>query len=465
VRAAAFIACVLAIAASDSGAQEGRVLISEVMADPTAVRDDRGEWIRLRNTTGEPVSLRGWQLASGGDRGVTIGSIVVRANGVVLIARDGRRAVNGGIAAAWGWGRGLTLGNGADWLALRDPRGATVDSVAWGTTRPGVSWSPHADAAASRSAPARRPAMRVAPRAATDSTVLIVRVLDVGQGDATLISNGGSTVLIDGGPGQERLGTLLDSLELNDTTIDVVVLSHQHADHYSGLRELFRSSRRITVRFFFENQDPSPNVGLRGLRDSILARAGRGELQYRDTDDPCGDGRALCTITMRGGAKLHLMRPLPTGDANDRSAVVKLVGPDSASFTMWLAGDGERAAIDWYRHAGYDRVPGMRVDILKANHHGSCNGVASSYLEATNPVAVTMSLDADNAYGHPHEQAMTTYRRHGAAWYRTDMNGTIELRTSATRGGGYSVSVVRGTKNERGRSERRSALAGCNPMP
>src|SRR5437660_11659002 len=78
---------------------------------------------------------------------------------------------------------------------------------------------------------------------APKSAPLVIRVLDVGQGDATLIENGGSRVLIDGGPDLKRFEALLDSLRLNNSTIDVVVLSHLHADHLIGLRALFESKR------------------------------------------------------------------------------------------------------------------------------------------------------------------------------------------------------------------------------
>jgi len=142
---------------------------------------------------------------------------------------------------------------------------------------------------------------------------LIVRVLDVGQGDATYIRNGSSRVIIDGGPNTATFGRYLDSLDLNNATIDVVILSHQHLDHYSGLRELFKTSRHIRVRYFFENKDPAPAVTLATLRDSILSRMDRDSLIYRDTDDPCSDGRRMCTITMTGGAKLHIMAPMPNG--------------------------------------------------------------------------------------------------------------------------------------------------------
>jgi competence protein ComEC len=292
---------------------------------------------------------------------------------------------------------------------------------------------------------------------------LVVRTLDVGQGDATYITNGGSRVMIDGGPDEARYGKLLDSLGVHDDTIDVVILTHAHLDHYSGLRELFRTRRHITVRYFFENQDPSPNVSLRQLRDSIASRVRAGSLVYRDANDPCGDGTPICTIELRGGARLHVMRPSPIhASANDRSVPVKLVGPDSASFTMWLAGDAERDAIAWFLgEAGYARAPGMHVNLLKADHHGSCNGVTAAYLSAISPDTVVVSAGAVNDYGHMHEQAKATYRDARVAWYRTDQNGTITIRSPGTPHSGYHIAVgARGVDRD-GPSDRRSSARVC----
>jgi competence protein ComEC len=292
---------------------------------------------------------------------------------------------------------------------------------------------------------------------------LIVRLLDVGQGDATYIRNGSSRVIIDGGPDPATFGRYLDSLDLNSSTIDVVILSHQHLDHYSGLRELFRTSRNIRVRYLFENKDPAPAVTLATLRDSILSRMDHDGLVYRDTDDPCSDGRLICTITMTGGAKLHIMAPLPNGDkANNRSTAVKVIGPDSASFTMWLAGDAERREISWFEAVGYGQNPGMRVNVLKANHHGSCNGVTPRYLALVRPQWMIASLGVRNAYGHMHEQTKITYWRAGVPWYRTDQNGTITIRSPGTPGGGFTIVPERGQANLNGPSDRGAQQAGCS---
>jgi competence protein ComEC len=295
---------------------------------------------------------------------------------------------------------------------------------------------------------------------------LIVRILDVGQGDAILIENGGSRVLIDGGPDERRMGALLDSLRLNDSTFDVVILSHQHADHLVGLRALFESRRHINVRYFFENQDPYTAANLRHLRDSVIARVDRRELIYRDTDDPCANGRPICTITLKGGAKLDIMSPYPSGrNPNDRSAAVKLVGPDSASFTMWLAGDAEHDAIDWFLNdAHYDAAPGMHVNVLKADHHGSCNGVTGAYLEALRPDVVVASVGAINSYGHMHEQAKAEYEAERVPWYRTDQNGTIVIRSPGTPRGRYTITVQRGATDMSGPSDKYSTQKACRTL-
>lgn len=152
-------------------------------------------------------------------------------------------------------------------------------------------------------------------------------------------------------------------------------------------------------------------------------------------------------------------------DPNDRSAPVKLVGPDSASFTMWFSGDAMQEAIGWFESARYDVTPGMRVDVLKADHHGSCNGVSRWYLRTTRPSWVAVSVGNDNSYGHMHEQAKSLYRAYGIPWYRTDRNGSIVFRSAGIPGSGYTVTASRGSASMGGDADRRSTQPACAPMP
>lgn len=446
--AAALLACRPA-----GGGQPAELRIAATMADPRGIPDDRGEWILVRNAGRAAASLRGWTLASGGDRPHRIDADVpVPAGGTVLLGRTADARGPAGERPAYAWGSGLALGNRQDWVALRAPGGGTVDSVAWGGGA--------ARAASPSPAPPSAPAPATGPvrlPSAAARAPLVVKVLDVGQGDAILVENGGSRALVDGGVDPAVLGRHLDALGLDAGTIDVVVVTHPHLDHYNGLRELFRSRRRMTVRYLFEAKDRSPNRTMNELRDSIAARARRRELEWRDADDPCGDGRAGCTVTLRGGARLTVLRPFPddTAAPNNRSVAVRLESADS-SFAMWLAGDAEREAMAWMERSGYP----MRAQVLKANHHGSCDGISRSYLARVRPQLAVLSLASPNDYGYVHAQTARALEQARVPWLRTDVNGTVTI-TAPGRAGAFDVAVERGGRSARGPSDRVSRDDKC----
>lgn len=468
----------------------GTLVINEFLADPSVSADASGEWIEIHNRGSSAVNLQNFRLASNNDAVHTIaGSVNVPAGGYVVMGRDANTANNGGVTLNYSYGTAITLANAGDWIALRDGSGATIDSVNYTSTTAGVAWGVKDPALDNTTVgTASNWTLQTSPFGAGDkgtpgkindgqvtgggggggtTQALTVRFLDVGQGDATYITNGTSKVIIDGGPDTVRFGKLLDSLGLNGQTIDLVVLSHEHYDHHSGLLELFRSSRNITIRYFEENQNTYSNTQLQRLRDSIAARAARGTLIYRDTDDPCANGSAVCTFTLNGGAKVHVLKPNPAGTTpNNRSAAEKIVGPDSASFSMWLAGDAEQEEISWFLNgAGYATNPGMKVNVLKADHHGSCNGVTNAYVNTVNPAWVLAGVGATNTYGHMHQQAKDLYTAHAKPWYRTDGNGTVVITAPGTPGSGYTVAVQKGSSSMSGSTDRTSSQTQCNPIP
>jgi hypothetical protein len=120
------------------------LLISEFLADPTAVSDTNGEWIELYNPTDAPVNLRGWVLADlGSERHVIGADLMIPSHGYVVLARKVDQAINGGVAAVYQYSS-INLGNSADALRLLAPGDIELDRVEWGgasglTIAPGLS--------------------------------------------------------------------------------------------------------------------------------------------------------------------------------------------------------------------------------------------------------------------------------------------------------------------------------------
>lgn len=461
---------------------DARIVIHEVMVDPTRVRDDDGEWFEVHNLGSEPVDLEGWTIHSARNAGHTISrSLVVEPGGFAVLGRLADRSRNGDVDVDYAYGTGVKLSNNGDGIALRDASGGLVDSVHWASPAPvGASrgminvLAEHTDVNGANWATSTSPygaGDLGTPGAPNDppssgDRELVVRVLDIGHGDATYIENGGSRVFIDGGPDPARLAEHLDALGIRNTTVDIVIISHLHAMHYSGLRELFNTERNITIGYVIENRDGGGHPELAELRDSIEAREARRELLYRDADDPCGNGASVCTMTLRGGAKLHILRPDPDGaSVNNRSVAVKLVGPDSASFTMWLAGDAEHPENAWFdTGAGYDGRPGMNVDVIKANHHGNCDAISERYLDLTRPSWVVIPVGAENASGLVPTQTKELLRSRSIPWYRNDMNGTITIRSPGTPGGGYTIAAESGFPSMDGATDRTSSEPACSDL-
>jgi competence protein ComEC len=75
----------------------------------------------------------------------------------------------------------------------------------------------------------------------SSSKNLEVDFLDVGQGDAILIKSPfGQNILVDGGPDGKVVEQLGKNLPFWDKQIDLMVLTHPHDDHVTGLTEIIK---------------------------------------------------------------------------------------------------------------------------------------------------------------------------------------------------------------------------------
>lgn len=236
--------------------------------------------------------------------------------------------------------------------------------------------------------------------------------LDVGQGDAILLRDGRSTVLIDGGGRADdpRFGemTLLPMLvDRGVRRIDTVVLTHAHPDHCGGLPAVLRHLEVGELA-----------VNARRLRGpctaDLLAEAADAGIPVRMVRD--GETRWSGTIGLTTWITPWTARRAPE---NNSSVVLRArVGP----LLALLAGDIEREA-----EIEMEDRP-LRADVLKVAHHGSRSSSSERFLAAVAPSAAVISCGRGNLFGHPHADVLSRLTRARIVTYRTDLLGTIELR-------------------------------------
>ena len=239
---------------------------------------------------------------------------------------------------------------------------------------------------------------------------LSIEFLDVGQGDAALIrSPEGKLALIDAGP-SSRVVRLLR--ERGVERLDLVVVTHHHADHYGGMLAVLKEFR---PRVFLDA--PSPHSSqhyaaiLRQVRDS-----GMTAIQPSDPAAP----REIDL-----GSVLLTVLPQPPVDArneNNNSIGIRVVFGD---FVALLTGDSEVAERAWWtRHA---RSLCADVTVLKLAHHGSRNGTDAAWLDLTRPKLAVASMGQNNEFGHPHPETLRRLRAADIPLDRTDREGTIAI--------------------------------------
>lgn len=119
----------------------GSVLINEVMADPKGLKElPETEYVELHNTTGNALSLAGWQFVYGGSA-KKIGNIRLPAKGYAVLYRSGReiKVDAGGLAVPMD-DFPAALANAGKELQLRDASDEVIDKVSYAKATPAKSW-------------------------------------------------------------------------------------------------------------------------------------------------------------------------------------------------------------------------------------------------------------------------------------------------------------------------------------
>ncbi len=264
---------------------------------------------------------------------------------------------------------------------------------------------------------------------------LRIDFLDVGQGDAALVTMpDGSTLLVDGGgrpnflrqrgaedeaeafePDVRGVGDRVVSEHLwwrGLSRVDYVLATHADADHIDGLNDVMKNFRVAAAL-----------VGRVPGGDEEFARFAR---TARDAGVPLqlvarGDRLRFGAVTVEVLWPPRAAVPRATSD-NDDSVVLRISHGRRA---FLLTGDAEARTERALVLAGDPLV----CDALKVAHHGSRTSSTAGFVSAARPALAVISVGRDSPYGHPHTEVLTRWRDAGAQLLTTGERGMITVST------------------------------------
>lgn len=236
-----------------------------------------------------------------------------------------------------------------------------------------------------------------------------VSFLDVGQGDSIFVRTPDDYfILIDGGPSMNVLERITDVMPRYNRTIDLVVLSHPHADHVNGLVEVLK---RYNVQRLMLVGTPSWNPYYQKLLELdasiVYAKA--------DQDFKIGSFLYLDIVWPE-----HSMIGKEVENVNNASVAMRLIGKD---FSLMLSGDAEVEEETEIIESGFD----LSADIYKAGHHGSRTASSDKFLDEVSPSIVVIQSGEGNSFGHPHKESLQKYMERGLEVLRNDIKGRVDF--------------------------------------
>jgi len=246
-------------------------------------------------------------------------------------------------------------------------------------------------------------------------------VLDVGQGDAMLLMHPDVTMLIDTGR-HDRSDVVPLLRQHGVTRIDLLVITHPHADHIGQFD-------RVMEAFPVEEVWWSGSTATSQTFGRAVAALEASSARYEEPR-----AGAVTTVGPLGIEILHPGAGDSLRDLNDSSISLRIT---YGSFRLVTTGDAERAAEARMLARHRDR---LAADVLRLGHHGSSTSTTPDFFAAVSPTVAIYSASAANQYGHPHAEVVERVRARGIALYGTATNGTV---TIVTDGAGFETRTQR----------------------
>ncbi len=266
-----------------------------------------------------------------------------------------------------------------------------------------------------------------------DEKAFSMHAIDIGQGDAILLSKDGKYALVDAGEtmspsereSREAIFAYLDSLGVE--RLEFMLLTHQDYDHIGSALDVLK---RYEVGVVYDNGVEHTSKTYENLMEYLLEN----DVNYKVVRD--GDS----VSSPWDGVSIEIVSPPQDliyagkkADVNENSIVMKIT---YGSVSYLLTGDAEEKAEEYILSTGAN----INADVLKAGHHGSSSSSTMDFLYKVTPDVIVITAGADNDYGHPHIEPLENFAKFTTPEkiFRTDIDGDVVVTTDGTS---YSVAV------------------------
>lgn len=229
-----------------------------------------------------------------------------------------------------------------------------------------------------------------------------VSILDVGQGDSSLIRLKNKNILIDTGGNinydisKNILIPYFKSVGIKK--IDYLVLTHGDYDHMGEAINLVENFKVEKVIF---------NCGeFNDLEKKLIKVLDKKNTKYYS-----------CIKELNiDDNKLYFLNTKEYDNENDNSNVIYT---ELNGYKLMFMGDAgiekEKDILGKYNLSN--------IDVLKVGHHGSKTSSSRTFIDEINPKYSIISVGKNNRYGHPNKEVLNTLE--DSKIYRTDQDGSI----------------------------------------
>lgn len=235
---------------------------------------------------------------------------------------------------------------------------------------------------------------------------------DVGQGDSILIiTPKGSTILVDGGPDTKVLRGLGEILPFWRRKIDLLIITHSHDDHVTGLIEVSKRYRILKVLHNNLNfNTPVLSDLLKSFKKNKITLINSEVGMFFKLGNDCN----LSVLASDKNLKVN---------ENDRSIVTML---SCLNKMVLLSGDAgtevEKKLLE--------NNSNIKTDILKISHHGSISASSQEFLISIKPKIAVVSVGVNNRFNHPSPLILERLSKLNINLYQTAKLGLIEFLAS-----------------------------------